>query len=161
MFVIKISWLELIQTRFLRPYAFTNKPLWFARHLLDRQKEEGVGVFLSLSFPKHSSWAMTTLYLKDLAPAQKPYRIGLLLTHRNGDFRAVSVTKRSCTVPLLTRVLKVETRPGYFSCWHVIFSLKQFAGVMVCSYWSREKSGGITWLVELRCHLDNSMILNR
>ena len=25
--LIKISWLELIQTRFLRPYTFTNKPL--------------------------------------------------------------------------------------------------------------------------------------
>ena len=43
--LIKIYWLELIQTRFLRPYAFTNKPLWFARRLLDRKKEEGVGVF--------------------------------------------------------------------------------------------------------------------
>ena len=47
----------------------------------DRQKEEGVGIsvqasllVLSLSFPKHLSNAMTTLYRKALAPARKPYR---------------------------------------------------------------------------------------
>ena len=34
-----------------------------------------------------------------LAPARKPYRIGLLFTHRNGDFSAISVTKRSCAAP--------------------------------------------------------------
>ena len=63
----------------------------------------------------------------------------LLLTHKNGDFVAVSVTKRSCAAPILTGVLKVDrhigfhTWPGYFSCRHVIFSVKQFAGVMLCS----------------------------
>ena len=29
------------------------------------------------------------------AHARKPYRIGLLFTHKNGDFSAVSVTARS------------------------------------------------------------------
>ena len=33
------------------------------------------------------------------APAWKPYRIGLLFTHKNGDFGAISVTGRSCAVP--------------------------------------------------------------
>ena len=57
--LIKISWLELIQTRFLRPYAFTNKPLWFVRRLLDRKKEEGVGVFQAfLSSPSPISKAL-------------------------------------------------------------------------------------------------------
>ena len=56
--LIKIYWLELIQTRFLRPYAFTNKPLWFARRLLDRKKEEGVAVFQAfLSSPSLTSKA--------------------------------------------------------------------------------------------------------
>ena len=101
-----------------------------------------------------------------LVPARKLYQIGLLLTDKNGDFVAVSVMAQSCAAPILTGVLKVDrhigfhTRPAYFSCWHVIFSLKQFTGVMACSCWSREKSGGITWLVELRRHLENSMILS-
>ena len=57
--LIKISWLELKQTRFLRPYAFTNKPLWFARRLLDRKKEEGVAVFQALlSSPSLTSKAL-------------------------------------------------------------------------------------------------------
>ena len=57
--LIKISWLELIQTRFLIPYVFANKPLSFARRLLDRQKEEGVGVFQAfLSSPSLISKAL-------------------------------------------------------------------------------------------------------
>ena len=112
------------------------------------------------------AWRLNYIAWTTLAPARKLYQIGLLLTHKNGDFVAVSVTVRSCAAPILTRVLKVDrhigfhTRPAYFSCWHVIFSLKQFAGVMVCSCWSREKSGGFTWLVELRRHLENSIILS-
>ena len=30
------------------------------------------------------------------APARKPYRIGGLFTHKNGDFGAISLTDRSC-----------------------------------------------------------------
>ena len=63
------------------------------------KKEEGVGVFLSLSFPKNSSNAMTTLYRKALAPARKPYRKGLLLTHENGDFRVVSGNEAKLRLP--------------------------------------------------------------
>ena len=35
-----------------------------------------------------------------LAPVRKPHRIGLLFTHRNGDFRAISVAERSCVAPI-------------------------------------------------------------
>ena len=35
-----------------------------------------------------------------LASARKSYRIGLLLTHKNDDFSAISVTERSCTAPI-------------------------------------------------------------
>ena len=38
------------------------------------------------------STAMFTLYQIPLAPVRKPYRIGLLLTHKKGDFGAISVT---------------------------------------------------------------------
>ena len=34
--------------------------------------------------------AMFSLYLVAFAPAPKPYRIGLLFTHKNGDFGAIS-----------------------------------------------------------------------
>ena len=35
---------------------------------------------------------MLTLYRITLAPARKPYRIGLLFTHNNGDLGEISVT---------------------------------------------------------------------
>ena len=34
-----------------------------------------------------------TKYRIVFAPARKPYRIGLLSTHKNGDFGAISVTE--------------------------------------------------------------------
>ena len=43
---------------------------------------------------------MLTLYQIAFAPTQKSYRIGLLFTHKNGDFGAISVTGRSCPVPI-------------------------------------------------------------
>ena len=34
------------------------------------------------------------------SPGRKPYRIGLLFTHKNGDLGALSVTERSCAAPI-------------------------------------------------------------
>ena len=34
------------------------------------------------------------------APAGKPYGIRLLFTHKHGDFRAISVTERSCDLSI-------------------------------------------------------------
>ena len=36
----------------------------------------------------------------DFVPAPKPYRIGLLLSHKNSDLGAISVTGRSRPVPI-------------------------------------------------------------
>ena len=36
-----------------------------------------------------------------LTPTRKPYRIGPLFTHKNGDFGAISITERSCTATIL------------------------------------------------------------
>ena len=44
------------------------------------------------------SEAMYTLYRTAFAPAQKPWRVRLLFTLKNGDFDATSVTEGSCTV---------------------------------------------------------------
>ena len=38
------------------------------------------------------SKAMFTLHQIPLAPVREPYRIGLLLTDKSGDFGAISVT---------------------------------------------------------------------
>ena len=34
------------------------------------------------------------------APTRKPYWIGLLFTHKNGDFGTRPVTERSCAAPI-------------------------------------------------------------
>ena len=49
--------------------------------------------------------ALFTLYWRGFSPPRKPCLIRLLFTHKNGDFGAVSVTKRSCAAP----VSKVES----------------------------------------------------
>ena len=44
--------------------------------------------------------AMFTLCRIVFAPPRKSYRLRLLFTHNNGDFGAISVTKRSCAAPI-------------------------------------------------------------
>ena len=36
-----------------------------------------------------------------VAPARKPYRTGVLFTHKNGDFEAISVTERRRAAQIL------------------------------------------------------------
>ena len=38
---------------------------------------------------------MFILYRKPLAPARKPYRLGLPFIHKNGDLGAISATARA------------------------------------------------------------------
>ena len=45
--------------------------------------------------------AIFTLYRIAFVPARAPYRIGLLLTPKSGDFSANSIRERSCDAPLL------------------------------------------------------------
>ena len=46
--------------------------------------------------------------------AMKSYWVGLLFTHKNGDFGAISVTERSCAPP----ISKVESRiSDWFTLW--------------------------------------------
>ena len=42
-----------------------------------------------------------TLYQIDFAQTQKPYRIGILFTHKNNDFGAISVTEQTAPRPSL------------------------------------------------------------
>ena len=53
----------------------------------------------------------------------KPYRIGLLFKHKNGDFGAISVNERSCAAPIskvevVTYRRGVHTIPESFWCRH-------------------------------------------
>ena len=43
----------------------------------------------------------------------KPYRIGLLFTHKNSDWGAISVTERSCATPISKVGSHISDR-----CWH-------------------------------------------
>ena len=56
---------------------------------------------------------MFTLYWIVFAPAQKPYRIGILFTHNNGDFGAISVTERSCAAPIPKVERHISDRCSY------------------------------------------------
>ena len=53
-------------------------------------------------------YALFTIYQTSFAPARKPYWIGLLFTHKNSDFSAIFVTKRSCTAPTLKEDLHIS-----------------------------------------------------
>ena len=61
---------------------------------------------------------MFALYRIVFAPAWKPYLRGLLFTHKNGDFGAISVTVRSCPALSLnwrvTYWISVHTIPDRF-----------------------------------------------
>ena len=46
---------------------------------------------------------MFPVYWTPLAPARKPYQIGLLFTHKNGDFSGISATERICAA-LISKV---------------------------------------------------------
>ena len=48
----------------------------------------------------YNTLVMFTLCRIALAPARKPYRVGLLFTLKNGDFSAISVTGWSCVAPI-------------------------------------------------------------
>ena len=56
---------------------------------------------------------MFTLYWIVFAPAQKPYRIGILFTRKNGDFGAISVTERSCAALIPKEEHHISDRWSY------------------------------------------------
>ena len=57
------------------------------------------------------------------APAQKPYRIGLLFTHMNRDFGAISATAGSCAAPRRAApISKVESHvSNRFTLYQIAF----------------------------------------
>ena len=63
---------------------------------------------------------MFLLYRRALAPARKPYLIRLLFTHKNGDFGAISVTKKNCacTAPISKLESHMADRVPYHTLVH-------------------------------------------
>ena len=63
-------------------------------------------------------------------PSVRPYRIGLLFSHKNGDFGAISITQRSCADP----ISKVESHISD-RCSHChTKSIRSFVRSFVCSF---------------------------
>ena len=58
---------------------------------------------------------MCTLYWVDFVPASKPYRIGPLLTHTNGNLGAISVTEGSRPMPISKVENHISDRCPYYS----------------------------------------------
>ena len=65
---------------------------------------------------------MVKLYWIAFVPPRKSYRIGILYTHMNGDFDAISMTERNCVRPIskveshVLDTLGVHTLPDNLSC---------------------------------------------
>ena len=56
---------------------------------------------------------MFTLYRIGFTPARKPHRIGLLFTHKNSDFGAISVTEQTAPRRSLKWTMK-KLLSGFF-----------------------------------------------
>ena len=67
-------------------------------------------VFCMISVLTCCDHRLFTLYLIAVAPARKPYRTGVLFTHKNGDFEAISVKERSRAAPILIFEKKKKKR---------------------------------------------------
>ena len=60
--------------------------------------------------------AMFTLSRIAFAQALKPYRTGLLFTHKNSDFGAISVTEKSCVAQISEVESRKSDRHSHY-CW--------------------------------------------
>ena len=71
-------------------------------------------VFCMISVLTCCDHRLFTLYLIAVAPARKPYRTGVLFTHKNGDFEAISVKERSRAAPIL--IFEKKKKNGLNGC---------------------------------------------
>ena len=63
----------------------------------------------------HIRLTMVTLYWIAFLPPRKSYRIGIRLTHVNGDFDAISVTEQNCAAPISKVESHLSHRCSYFT----------------------------------------------
>ena len=95
----------------------------------------------------HSVWlrcvnkAMFTLSRIAFAQALKPYRTGLLFTHENRDFGAISVTERSCVAQISEVESRKSDRHSHY-CW---FARDVTAAMLVV----KDKSISLFWELNL------------
>ena len=49
------------------------------------------------------------------APGRKPYRIGLLFTHKNRDFGEISVSERICAAPISKVQIHISDKCSHYT----------------------------------------------
>ena len=100
------------------------KKIRYAWHASWRQPSVITGLFsklLGYFVFRLTVWGYVYTKPDSFTPAQKPFRIGLFLTHKNGDFDAISVTERSCAARIskvkshIEKLGIVWSKPKFFS----------------------------------------------
>ena len=74
----------------------------------------------------------TMPYWEVFAPARKPYQIGSLLTHKNGDCRAISETEQCCAA----LIFKVDS---HCLLYQIAFRDCTFSSAPQRSFWCRRE----------------------
>ena len=64
-------------------------------------------------------------------PAQKPYWLWFLFTHKNSDFSGISVTERSCAAPIAEVESHISDRCSYLVSGIERFSLDCRKGLVL------------------------------
>ena len=83
---------------------------------------------------------MFTLYRITFVPARRPYRIGLRFTHKNGDFRTISVTERNCSAPISKVESDISDRCLYYT-GYLFVSARKAAICIACVAWRFCRAG--------------------
>ena len=69
---------------------------------------------------------MFALHRIAFAPVRKPYRIGILFTHKNGDFDAISATERSRAALFSKAETHISNRCSYYTGHRFVSAPKSY-----------------------------------
>lgn len=99
--VVECGWVRMLWLIFLahRGCLFRLRLFQFTHRLPQKSNSPKIQkIPIQSGTPHHNSSVLGYAHTisDSFAPAGKPYRKGLLFTHNNGDFGAISVTVRSC-----------------------------------------------------------------
>ena len=78
-------------------------------------------LFFVLYFPARSDFPSPPLSAPGsprMTPTRKPYRIGSLFSHKNGDFGAIFVREQSCSAAPILKVDRIVTYRIGFCCFY-------------------------------------------
>ena len=130
----------------LRDPAF----FWRPNNTASRGRGEGrIGRLRSLEKmpPKNAIFWTVLSKIVALARERKPYRIGLLFTHKNSDFSAISVTARSCTALISKMEHHILDKFGAIFKYSVNLYLdrtgSEYTGARTGIHWEGRKYSGV------------------